>query len=266
MENYSIHKKRLRQLQANNVKKELEWKELIDFLTKPIISHLFPYVKPKNLEQLEMDLKMAKWDKYFTPVQYRALNLLLKIVGVLAFLFLFRGSLVLALLWGLALFVGMDILFKNSIKNRKEKLLKDFPELIYITEGYLAANFPFAKAIQESIKYVGEEWKPILQKFVVDCEMTSVEEALDNLKKEVDLFEMKEFVSIVRLVLEQGGDAKDAFKAQAEKIEELHEDIVENEIGKRQTMGMLIQGPLLISVFIVVGLPVITSMINFNTM
>jgi len=266
MENYSIHKKRLKQLQFNKKKEDMEMSELVDTVTKPVINHVFSRFKPKNLEELEADLRMARWDKTFTPIQFRALSLLLKVIGVFAFLILFNSSSLFALIWGGILFFGIDVLFRNSLKNRKEKLLNDFPDFIRITQGYLTANIPFAQAVSESIKYVGEEWKPILQNFVVNCEIKSIDEALEELKKEVDLFEMREFVSLVRLNLEQGGDAKESFNAQAEKIREMQMDMIAIKIGKRQTMGIILQGPLLLCNLLVFGLPTIGSMMNMSTM
>lgn len=266
LENYNIHRKRLKQLRFQKKKEDADLSELIDTVTKPVIHHVFSRFKPKRLEELETDLKMAKWDKYFTPIQYRALNVLLKAIGIVAFLLLSSQAMFIALIWFVGLFFGMDFLLKNSIKNRKEKLIADFPDFIRITEGYLSANVPFAKAVSESIKYVGDEWKPILQKFVIDCELKSIDEALENLKREVDLFEVREFVALVKLTLEQGGDAKDSFSAQADKIREMQMDMIAIKIGKRQTMGVLLQAPLLLCNLLVFGLPTVGSMMNFSSM
>lgn len=266
LENYNIHRKRLKQLKFDKQKEETDVAELIDTVTKPIIRHVFSRFKPKDLGELEAELRMAKWDKYFTPIQYRALNLLLKAIGIAMFLLLSSQSMMIALIWFGVLFFGMDFLLKNSIKNRKEKLLADLPDFIRITEGYLSANMPFANAVSESIKYVGEEWKPILRKFVVDIELKGIDEALDNFKKEVDIFEVREFIALVKLALEQGGDAKSSFSAYADKIREIQMDLMEIKIGQRRTFGVLMQGPLLLCILLAFGLPTIGSMLNFNSM
>lgn len=266
MENYNVHRKRLKQLKFNKKKEDADLSELIDTVTKPVINHFFSRFKPKKLEVIESNLKMAKWDKHFTPIQYRALNLMLKVLGVVMFFILYNASTIIAAVWAIALIFGMDFLFKNSIGNRKSKLIADFPDFIRITEGYLSASVPFSKAVSESIKYVGDEWKPILQKFVIDCEIKSIDEALEGLKREVDLFEVREFVALVRLTLEQGGDAKDSFSAQADKIREMQMDMIAIKIGKRQTMGIVLQGPLLLCNLMVFGLPTIGSMTNFSSM
>lgn len=266
MENYNIHKRRLKQLDFEKKKEDASINELVDSITKPIIQHVFSRFKPKNLEELERGLRMAKWDKNFTPIQYRALNLMLKIIGIVLFLLLFKKSMLIAGIWAFVMIFGMDILFKNSVVNRRDRIFNDFPEFIRIVEGYLTANMPFPKAVEESIKYVGDEWKPILKNFVIECEIKSIDEALDFLKEEVDLFEMREFISIVKLNLEQGGDAKDSFTAQADKIRELQLDLIAVKIGKRQTMAIILQGPLLICNMMVLGLPTVNSMMNFSSM
>lgn len=266
LENYNVHKKRLKQLQFNNKKTDMDMGELVDKVTKPVIRHILPKLKPKNLDQLDRDLKMAKWDKYFSPIQYRALSLTLKIAGVIMGLLLYNISSTLALIWAVALIFGIDFLFRNSKKNRRDKLLADFPDFIRITEGYLSANFPFSQAVAESIKYVGEEWKPILQHFVIECDVKSIEEALEGLKNDVDLFEVREFVSLVKLTLEQGGNASESFSAQADKIREMQLDRIAMKIGKRQMMGVAIQGPLLLCNLLVFGLPTLSSMTSFTSM
>lgn len=265
MENYNVHRKRLKQLQFKQ-KEDTNISDIVDTVTKPVISHIFTKYKPKNLEQLQIDLNMAKWDKILTPIQYRALSLILKIVGVFMFLIFKNASMPIALIWSGILIFGLGFLFNNSIKNRKVKLISDFPDFIRITEGYLSANVPFSQAVEESIKFMGEEWQPILQNFVILCDIKSIEEALENLKREVDLFEVREFVSLVKLTLEQGGDAKDSFTEQADKVREMQMDVMMAKIGKRQMMGIAIQAPLLLCNLMVFGLPTVSSMMTFSSM
>lgn len=267
MENYNVHRKRLKQLQFNNKKEEMEMSELIDKVTKPVIRHILPRLKPKDLDQLERDLKMAKWEKNFTPIQYRALSLTLKIAGlVLGFLLYNAVAPFLGILWGVLLIFGLDFLLRNSKNNRKQKLIADFPDFIRITEGYLTANVGFSQAVAESIKYVGEEWKPILQNFVVECDVKSIDEALENLRNDVDLFEVREFVALVKLTLEQGGSASESFSAQADKIREMQLDAMAMKIGQRQMMATALQAPLLLCIMAIMGLPMIGSMTNLSSM
>jgi Flp pilus assembly protein TadB len=267
MENYNVHRKRLKQLQFNNKKEDMEMTELIDKVTKPVIRHIFPKLKPRNLEQLERDLKMAKWDKNFTPIQYRALSLTLKVVGLVAGVLLYTAvAPFMGILWGVLLIFGMDFLLRNSKNNRKAKLIADFPDFIRITEGYLSANVSFSQAVAESIKYVGEEWKPILQNFVVECDVKSIDEALESLRTDVDLFEVREFVSLVKLTLEQGGSASESFSAQADKVREMQLDAMALKIGKRQMMATALQAPLLLCIMAIMGLPMVESMTGLSSM
>ncbi|PLS19684.1 hypothetical protein CVD28_04530 [Bacillus sp. M6-12] len=267
MENYNVHRKRLKQLQFNNKKEDMEMNELIDKVTKPVIRHLLPRLKPKNLEQLERDLKMAKWEKNFTPIQYRALSITLKIAGlVLGFALYNLIAPFMGILWGVVLFFGLDFFLRNSKNNRKALLVADFPDFIRITEGYLSANVSFSQAVAESIKYVGEEWKPILQNFVVQCDVKSIDEALDSLREDVDLFEVREFVALVKLTLEQGGSASESFNAQADKIREMQLDAMAMKIGKRQMMATALQAPLLLCIMAIMGLPMLGSMTGLASM
>jgi hypothetical protein len=100
---------------------------------------------------------------------------------------------------------------------------------------------------------------------VVECEIKSLSDALDTLK-EIDIFEVREFVAITKLVLEQGGDAKKSFKKQAEMLREIQKLMIAIKIGKRNTMVTLIQAPILLGCFITFGLPVFSSITSFTTL
>lgn len=262
MENYNTHKKRLNQLKFKEGPKEDA--DIIDLITKPIISLILPKLRPKNLELLETDLKLAKWK--MTPVQYRALNILLKIVGVALFLILRGQSTLLAIVWGAILFFGLSFLFNNSLKNRKEKLYLQFPDFIEMTEGYLSANMTLPQAVEESLPFVGDEWVPYLQTFVINCAIPSkgIDGALEELKRDINLIDVREFVAIIRLTLEQGGDARQGFSEQADKIREMYLDMMMIKVAKRQLMGMVIQGPLLLANIVAFGLPTLYTMTTLN--
>lgn len=265
MENYNIHKKRLNQLKfEEHEEKEDDLAGFVDKVTKPIIKHVFSRFTPKNLEALEKDLKMSQWDKYFTPLQFRALSLLLKVISVVVVILLWKKAAFLAIIWGAILFIGIDVLHYNAKKNRAERLMTDFPDFMRVMESFLSAGLPFTKAVEESIKYVGPDWQPILKKFVVKADVKSVTEALDGLRDDVDLIAVREFVAMVRLTIEQGGEAKESFSRQADKIREMQQDAIAIKIGKRETMGVLLTFPLLLAVIAVMGLPVVGAMMDFT--
>lgn len=265
LDEYKLHKKRLKELNFDTTKKtEMELKEIVDKATKPIISHIIPRLNIKNLNQVEKDLKMAQWDKHMTPIQYVSLSLLTKALGIIVFILLNKVSMFMAVLWSLLLFFSVSFLMSNSAKNRRQQLMVDFPDFIRITQGYLSANTPLAKAIESSIDYVGDEWKPILRDFVITNNLSGIDMALNKLKEDVDIWEVKEFVSIIKLTLEQGASAKDGFESQADKVMGMIQDVMMIKIGKRKMMGILIQAPLLLCIMVAFGLPVVDSFMSMG--
>lgn len=267
LDNYNIHKKRLKQLQFND-KKELTDEELnrgrIETITRPVIQYIFPKLKIRNNEELFVDLRLAEWDKYYTPVQFNAMKLTLFIAGciVAPILYILTKSLFLS---GMVFFgfVGMfPFLFINSLKERKDKLFAEFPEFIRIVQGNLEAGETFISAMERSIEYVGDEWKPILTDFIVTCEVESVGKAIEDLQDYVNIFEVKEFFSIIKLTLDQGIDAREAFDRQAEKVSEMLLEVMMIKITNRQMYCILLQGPLLLTLFVGFGLQTFSSLFS----
>lgn len=271
MDNYNIHKKRLKQLQFNNkkvVSEEEQTKDLIEKVTNPVIRYLFPKIKLRNNDQLQKDLEISKWDKYFTPVQFRAMQITLLIAGIVAFILFYSlsGSLVFGLIWFVVLVGLFPFLFNNSVKERKTKLLSEFPDFIRITQGYLTANIPFVIAVEKSIKFVGEEWTPLLQNLVITADVKSITDAINELQDKVDIYEVRELLSLIKLNLEQGIDIKDSFDRQAEKVREMQLEIMLGKIAKRQMICIAIQAPLLLVLLGSFGLPTFASMGSFSSM
>lgn len=262
---YKIHKKRLKELNLDGgSKEEAELREIVDKATKPFITHVLPRFRIKNLRAIEKDLRMAEWDKHMTPIQYASLNIMSKFLGVIAFFVLFPVSKFMGILWGIILFMSVSFLMNNSANNRREKLMIEFPDFIRVTQGFLSAGIPFSQSVEESIKFVGDEWKPILREFVITNNLSGMDAALVELRETVDVFEVKEFISIVRLTLEQGTGAKESFEMQADKILAMLHDIMLIKIGRRRMMGILIQAPLLLANLGTFGLPVVYSFMNMG--
>lgn len=265
MENYKIHKKRLKQLEFKTKKQdESEIQELVDKLTKPVVENIIPKISIGNKKSLEKKLKMSQWDKNMNVSQLVSLKIITKILSFVVMFVLWKASKAIAIVWGLVLFFSIDVLLNNSAKNRREKLMMGFPDFIRITQGYLSANMTFVKSVEESIRFVNKEWQPILRNFVIQSDLSNIEDALDKLKEEVDVFEIKEFVALVRLTLELGSGAKEGFESQAEKIQQLLQDVILLKISKRRMMGILVQGPLLLCNFAILGIPAIHAFTNFN--
>lgn len=270
MENYNIHIRRLKQLQFEK-KEEADLSGLIETATMPILKYVFPRFKIKNLDVLDADLKLIGWDKFFTAEKYIATNIILKIVGGIMFVIIKTASsdtavTYIAVAWFVIVGFLIDILFKNSIKNKKEALLKEFPDFIRKVSGFIASGLTIEMAFQSAMKYVGPEWKEIVLEFILQCKSDGVSHALENLKDAVPIFEIKEFVSLVKLSLDRTGDIKESFDAQIEKVIDLQNEVLLIKISRREIMALMIQAPLLLSVMIAFALPTINSMMSMSSM
>lgn len=269
MDNQRQQQKRMRQLQFDNDgKKETDnTAEMVDTITSPIIKYILPKLKMRDKEQLQKDLKIAGWDKNFTPDQFIAMNMILKLVGVLIGIVAYS---LLSPLFGFVffalLFFGFSFFFKNSLTEQKKKIFREFPNFIRIVQGYLTAGIPIAKAIEQALPYMSPEWKKIMKTFVINTNLSSIQDAIQKLNDEVDIFEVQEFFSLIKLNLEQGIDIKASFEGQREKVVDMQLEVMMEVIGRRQIMATIIQGPLLLTMIVAFGLPVFHSMVTFSTL
>lgn len=267
----SIYKKRANQLRKEIDRKNNNTVETIERMVKPVQYHVLPRLarflpslSVEGQEQLKKDLALAGWDDTFTPQSYVATTVILKIMGIAAIpvvLFVTKG---IAMIWGFvicacAMFL-LDSMFRGDLKNKSEALFAEFPDFIRVVSGYLSADIPFVDSIRDSVQYVGPAWRPLLKQLVVDCETKSTMDALNTLKDTIDIFEVKEFISLVKLTLEQGGDIKDGFAQQADKINSMRRNAMYIKIGKRKTMSTIIQFPLLIINTVIVLVPTLVNM------
>lgn len=265
----AITKSRLKQFKKGTKRAEVSSKDQISSVTEIIRYRLFPKLqtflpslKVESLEQRERDLKFIGWDDTFTAETFVATSIGLKIVGVIL---LILGVLTKDLLGlygvlvlcggGLACIVLLDNMYNSENKSKNEALFAEFPDFVRIVSGYLTANMPLVQAIDESIKYVSDDWKPILSQFTVDCNSKGVNAALEGMRDTVNIFEVREFVALVRLTLEQGGEAKESFAAQAEKVAEMQKDLFILKISKRKMMATVCQGPSLLLTMVVLMVP-----------
>lgn len=268
------HNNRLKQLNATSerLKKEAkkendieETKELIRKVTAPIIRHVMPNISyNKDFSELERNLKFAGADKYFNATQYTALILLGRLVGLLILVLLFPYNQILAVMWFLLPAVLPTLLFKNTIVNKRQAILLGFPEFINISKSYLVSGMPFEKAVEESIFYVNKQWQELLKQYLINSETYSKKECLTMLADECNSFEVREFISIVKLNLEQGIDIKDSFDSQYEKIKDLQMIAIQKKIESRKVWAILVQAPVLLTILMAFGLPIADSMLNFT--
>ena len=263
-------KSRLKQF-SKGVKQDSESTlETINSLTEmirekwfPVLQKYLPSLRIDNLEQLDSDIKFIAWDDTFTAESYIATNIALKIIGVILCILLCMMGGIYMILAGvvtlLACFLLLDTMFKGEVKGKNEALFTDFPELVRIISGYLVAGMDLVRAMESSAKYVSDDWKPILNQFVLNCNTLGTTAALDILANTVNMFEVREFVSLVKLTMEQGGDAKESFAAQAEKVAQMQKDQFLLKIGKRKTMASVVQMPMLLVNMAVIAIPTMVS-------
>lgn len=268
VDNHSLHKKRLKQLQFNNKRTssdDMSSKEFIDKFTSPVATHILPRFKNLgDMTKLEKGLEMSQWNKYFTTTTFMAMDITLKILGVVLFVIIAPFSWQFGAIWFFLLFFLFRLLYNNSRNERRFRLLSQFPEFIRITQGFLTSNMPLPQAIESALPYVGDEWRPLLQEFVINTEVYSQNECIDILSNKVDIFEVRELWSLIKLNSEQGIDIKESFSNQADKVREMQLEVMMNKIGKRQTMSIAIQGPLLLTMILSFGLPTFASMANLG--
>lgn len=266
MDNYKNQQKRMRQLQFSEDGKRGndDTKEAIDKITSPIIRHILPKFKMRDKETLERDLRMAGWDNYFNAEQYQAMNLILKALALVLGTLFFQVSPMFGVVWFVIPFFGFGFFFNNSLKERQKKIFQAFPDFIRVIQGYLSAGVPLAKAIEEAFPYMTPEWKKIMKAFLVNTNLMSLQDALEHINEDIDIFEIQEFFSLVKLNLEQGIDVKESFSSQREKVMDLQYEVMLNKIGQRQLMATVIQGPLLLTIIVAFGLPTLHAMTNLG--
>lgn len=268
MDSHRQHQKRMRQLKftEDGRKSSDGTAEMINTVTTPIIKYLLPKLRMRDKDKLKKDLKIAGWDSNFTPDQYIAMDIILKIVGVILGGLLFNVSWQMAVIWFALPFFGFGFFFNNSIKEKKKKIFNEFPNFIRIIQGYLTAGIPLSKAVEEALPYMSPEWKVMMKDFVINTNLLSVQDAIGKLNDEVDIFEIQEFFSLVRLNIEQGINVKESFDGQREKVVDMQFEAMMGKIGQRQMMATVLQGPLLITMIVSFGLPVLYSMVNFTSL
>ena len=271
----SVTKSRLKQFSKGVKKDSASTVDTLNDLTAtvrsewfPKLQKLLPSLRIENIEQLEKDIKFIAWDDTFTAESYIATNLILRIVGtIVGILLMTMGGYM--ILCGVVVFAAcaflLDYMFKGEVKGKNEALFKYFPDLVRIISGYLVAGMDLVRAMENSVRYVSDDWKPVINQFILDCNTKGTTAALDVMSNTVNMFEVREFVSLVKLTMEQGGDAKDAFAAQADKVAQMQKDQFLIKISGRKTLATMIQMPMLLCNMAVIAIPtMITALGNLE--
>ena len=237
-------------------------RQVIHKVTEPIVDNVIGGRKIKNPKLLERKLHLAGWDKFFTPIQWKAFEMFLRVVAIVMFALFFKASWIFALVWLVVFGIGPGFLLNNSYNNMTEVLLLSFPETINIVYGYLSAGMTMQKAFEETAKNASPEWKNLLEQFVAKCNTTDMFDALDWLKEEVGIAEAREFFATVRLSLELGSSAKNGFAEQADRINKLLRDAMQKKIEARKVWATIVQGPVLLLVMGSFALPLMGTMLD----
>ena len=262
----NIDKKRRDQLKFNSKRtssQDMSTAELIDLVTKPARNYIMPSmeVNDNKFKKLEDNIMLSGWQG-FDPLTYMALDITLKVAGVVIGGLIMLKNIYFGGIWLVVLCFAMNFLFKNSINNRRFALMQEFPDFIRITQGFLMSGMPLAEAIEHAQPYVGPTWQPILDEFLVNSNLYSQNDCLELLKKQVPIFEVNEFFALLQLNLEQGIDMKECFGGQVEKIKAMQMEVMMGKINSRKTMATMISGPLMLVMIGAFGMPTIVGMVT----
>lgn len=263
MENIKIHKKRLKQLKFQKDKKDMNAYEMVDSITKPVVKSLLPKMGFLDIEGTRRKLVFVKWK--VGAEQYIALNLMAKAVSIIPLIaakYIDAGFM--PYLYFAALFFLPGFLLNNSYNNKMSAIMMEFPDFIRIVQGYLTTGMSFEKAAIEAAPFLNKYWQEMISVFIGRVQSDNIEAGLNYLKDEINNIEVKEFISVVNLSLGIGKSAKDGFESQAEKIQQMLYDMMLIKINRRKAFGTLIQAPLLLANFAIIGIPVIHSFSGLN--
>ncbi len=263
-----LDNKREKQLKFNEKRtssQDMTTMGLVDTVTSPVRKYIMPRVTvdETKMEKLAKDIQLAGWTG-FDPLTFTALDITLKILGCLMGLLFLTKSPLMALIWFVIPFVGLRFLFKNSISDRKYKLMAEFPDFIRITQGFLCSNMTLVDALENALPYVGPTWRPIIKDFIIEANIYSQNECIEQLKEKVPIFEVHELWSLIQLNLEQGIDLKESFNNQALKVKGMQKEVMLSKITKRQMMATAIQAPLMLCMMGGFMLPTLSQMMNLD--
>lgn len=265
---FKLDKSRDRQLKFESKRtssQDMTTAGLIDTVTSPVKKYIMPKISVDETkrERLEKDIELSGW-KGFDVHTLTSLDITLKILGCIFGLLFLTKSTLMALIWFIIPFFGLQLLFRNSISNRRYNLMAEFPDFIRITQGFLSSNMTLVDSIENALPYVGPTWRPILKDFLINANVYSQDECIEALKNQVPIFEVHELWSLIQLNLEQGIDIKESFNNQALKVKAMQKEIMIQKITKRQMLATVVQAPLMLCMMGGFMLPTLSQMVNLD--
>lgn len=265
MRGYHIQRRR----EMSRLFRRQEEADILSRLTKPIIKYLLPYFPIKAKRSLMNDLELAGWDRRLSVPQVQALRFLAWITGgVLAAALWFSDKPEFKVLAALAAFVGffiVDSVILSKVKRVKNGIINEFPDFIEVVQARLYADLTLDRAFMESLDQAGPYIKPLLRSFILDANVVgNTEYALDRLAEKSGLFEVKEFVSLVKLSMHLGDSARDSFGHLADKLRLLKLKLLEARIEKKRMLALLAPFVPILIILALVALPTVLQFGNLS--
>ena len=266
MEHEGIKNKRLKSLNFDGSRigqsDEEGTREFLHKVSDPVIRYILPHFRFKNNEQINQDLDFIGWGKYIQAEQFRALTIIMRALGVIVLLVLWGTLWPAALLLGSTLILGLPFFLKMDVDEKKAEMVSEFPEIIRLTQGYLAADQSLTDSFERTLPYVAKNWQPVIEEYVKNARTKNEREALDIMKDSVNIPEVKELLSLIRLSMDQGTDLFNAFENQHEKVRAMKLNAMMKKIHNRKNMAILVQFPILLMIFVALGLPTFNMVMN----
>lgn len=256
--------KRLNKLRFNDkhLDKDDDLKQFIDKATNPFL-FLVPQSYKENIS-LAKKLDITGFNNYVSTAQYTIINWFMKIMGVLCFVFLVKASFIQALIGFALFFFAPDFLLTNDYNEKKKRILAEFPNIIKSLSCFLNADLAFVDAIRNTLVYSKDIWRPYLKLFINDCEMYNQKTAINNICERLDIFEIKDFFTMVLLGLEKGINLKESFEMQSDRMNAMYRQSMLDIITKREMFATLIQAPMLLGIIVAFGLPLAGELLSFT--
>jgi len=246
-----------------------EEEDIIQRLTAPVIKHLLPHFPFKVKRTLQNDLDLIGWTPRLTVLQVQALRLLAWFSGMGAAVPLWAAGKpelkVLAVLAAFAGFFIVDSFILSKVKKVKSGIIAEFPDFVEVVQAKLYADLPLDRAFMESLEHAGPHIRPLLRSFIQDANVVSnMDYALDRLAEKSGLFEVKEFVSLVKLSMDMGDSARDSFGHLADKLRLLKLKLLEARIEKKRMLSLLAPFVPILIILALVGLPTVMQFGNLS--
>lgn len=259
LENHGASRKRLKSLNYDGSRiGQSEEDGTRDFLTKvsdPIINYIFPYFRFKNNEQLNKDLDFVGWGKLVRAEQFRALTFIIRVIGLIVMALVWNIIWPVAVILGSSMILGPPFFLNMEVSDKESQMISEFPEIIRLIQGYLAANQTLTESIEHTLPYIAPNWQGVLENFVKNSRTRNEKAALAIMGDEVNIQEVKELLSLIGLSMDQGSDMYSAFESQHEKVRNMQITALMGKIHNRTNMAILVQYPMLLMIFVALGLP-----------